>query len=1060
MPDLKWPTPCAVILILSFWMTGETFGQSVSLGTVEGDTFCVGQSVTLLPNINGFTLFTYELTFDGLAPNAMGTGSDWGDVGMPQLILSAPGTYTFTLSAQDGSVSDTDDVTILVLPYIEGTLSLTSLGEAYAEVTQEDGSTLFRYCGGVEDALFDFALNFDGLVNYATGTTVEIDWGDGSPILQNPSQLSGVVSHTYSPGSYDIHLVVSNPTGGSQSDCVTESIYNVFVGSAPDVTVSTAGNELCLPDATHEIALIGNGSEVNYELYYTDDSPGMFFVSSGDTSLVHAFDQSSCGEIVEGEFFTLENAFSATLVASNACSAGGIPTVITIGPIVVSQPPELDIVSDAGFAICPSAEVVLSNASTSPELVEEGGCTDEYKIYWELDEGLTLVSGNLGDPQGATGSDFDPTLWLTGDSSIVVTSDQNGFYQATMWAATRCGEDSTSVVIQVLESGSIEVDFPAQTICSGTASDPVTFSADPGVYSVVWRLFDEDGMSILPGAVDSVDQVVGIGVGSVTVPSWDLYNYGEEPYTIYVQASVPCPTSDPLTHAITVQPEPVIEVLSEDPVICSGEMLDIGFEVNTGDLLGWTVTPSPSVSGGQDGVGVSIQDVLVNEDATTASVDYVVSVLNAQCPGQPVTVTAEVLAGVPEIELDDVEVCAEQTVTPVELPMFSGINWVWENNNVDVGLDESGQDEFPVWVAQNATTNEVSSTVTVLGQVASCDLEVAGNFSVTVFPIPQAEVSVSPDGNLSCIDGLATLTPEFATPGTSVQSWNGEGVVSQDGNVLVVEADGTFLLELASDAGCTSMQEVAVGPVDDIAITGTSYLNPACAGEASGIIEVLADESEGVEYEWTNSASTENVASGLPQGSYEVMVTNVAGCQDSATFTLTDPAPLVVALQDSLVSECGEANGLLEALASGGTGALQYAWEEGSDAGLLDGIDEGDYDLVVSDANGCSLDTVFTLPCLELVPPIPNEFLSLNGDGLNERWIIENILYYTDATVKVFNRWGVEVFQAEPPYLNDWDGTNKRGEALPSATYFFVIDTKKKSQKPFQGFIEITNEQP
>ena len=114
----------------------------------------------------------------------------------------------------------------------------------------------------------------------------------------------------------------------------------------------------------------------------------------------------------------------------------------------------------------------------------------------------------------------------------------------------------------------------------------------------------------------------------------------------------------------------------------------------------------------------------------------------------------------------------------------------------------------------------------------------------------------------------------------------------------------------------------------------------------------------------------------------------------------------------------------------------------------------------MSDANGCSLDTVFTLPCLELVPPIPNEFLSLNGDGLNERWIIENILYYTDATVQVFNRWGVEVFQAEPPYLNDWDGTNKRGEALPSATYFFVIDTKKKSQKPFQGFIEITNEQP
>ena len=50
--------------------------------------------------------------------------------------------------------------------------------------------------------------------------------------------------------------------------------------------------------------------------------------------------------------------------------------------------------------------------------------------------------------------------------------------------------------------------------------------------------------------------------------------------------------------------------------------------------------------------------------------------------------------------------------------------------------------------------------------------------------------------------------------------------------------------------------------------------------------------------------------------------------------------------------------------------------------------------------------------------------------------------------------------QAVVSLPNDWDGTNKRGEALPSATYFFVIDTKKKSQKPFQGFIAITNEQP
>jgi gliding motility-associated-like protein len=127
---------------------------------------------------------------------------------------------------------------------------------------------------------------------------------------------------------------------------------------------------------------------------------------------------------------------------------------------------------------------------------------------------------------------------------------------------------------------------------------------------------------------------------------------------------------------------------------------------------------------------------------------------------------------------------------------------------------------------------------------------------------------------------------------------------------------------------------------------------------------------------------------------------------------------------------------------------------------LLDGIDAGVYNLVVQDANGCELDTTFTMVCLELVPPTPNEFISPNNDGLNEAWFIDNILYYTEATVQVYNRWGVEVYRAEPPYLNDWDGTNKQGQVLPSATYFYVIDTKKKSQKPFTGFLELQTEKP
>jgi gliding motility-associated-like protein len=85
-----------------------------------------------------------------------------------------------------------------------------------------------------------------------------------------------------------------------------------------------------------------------------------------------------------------------------------------------------------------------------------------------------------------------------------------------------------------------------------------------------------------------------------------------------------------------------------------------------------------------------------------------------------------------------------------------------------------------------------------------------------------------------------------------------------------------------------------------------------------------------------------------------------------------------------------------------------------------------------------------------------NGFLSPNNDNKNDIWVVENLSFYKDNKVTVYNRWGNVVFESEP-YENDWNGCFK-GDAtqvLPAATYFYVIDTKKKSQDPFTGYIEI-----
>ena len=78
-----------------------------------------------------------------------------------------------------------------------------------------------------------------------------------------------------------------------------------------------------------------------------------------------------------------------------------------------------------------------------------------------------------------------------------------------------------------------------------------------------------------------------------------------------------------------------------------------------------------------------------------------------------------------------------------------------------------------------------------------------------------------------------------------------------------------------------------------------------------------------------------------------------------------------------------------------------------------------------------------------------------NGDGINDTWLIINIENYPNSMVRVFNRWGDEVFNKRN-YLSDWDGTNK-GKNLPeAASYYYQIDLEGNGTVNYDGWIYIT----
>ncbi|MFI1773140.1 gliding motility-associated C-terminal domain-containing protein [Thalassobellus citreus] len=85
---------------------------------------------------------------------------------------------------------------------------------------------------------------------------------------------------------------------------------------------------------------------------------------------------------------------------------------------------------------------------------------------------------------------------------------------------------------------------------------------------------------------------------------------------------------------------------------------------------------------------------------------------------------------------------------------------------------------------------------------------------------------------------------------------------------------------------------------------------------------------------------------------------------------------------------------------------------------------------------------------------VPAEAFTPNGDGINDTWIIPGIDNYSNSLVRVYNRYGHEVF-ATKGYKNDWNGIYKsNSEKLPSGSYLYVIDLGNGSA-PLKGWLFI-----
>ncbi|MGN8056233.1 MBG domain-containing protein [Pedobacter sp. 22163] len=146
------------------------------------------------------------------------------------------------------------------------------------------------------------------------------------------------------------------------------------------------------------------------------------------------------------------------------------------------------------------------------------------------------------------------------------------------------------------------------------------------------------------------------------------------------------------------------------------------------------------------------------------------------------------------------------------------------------------------------------------------------------------------------------------------------------------------------------------------------------------------------------------------------------------------------------------------------TGAASYVWSTAS--GIITGQNSASltvrpretttYTVTATNGSGCSQSQSITITVAEDLSKIKaNNILTPNNDGFNDKWVIENIDYYPNNEVKVFDKAG-RIIYSKKAYDNSWDGT-VNGTALSEGTYYYIVDFGTDKMR-VKGFITLVRE--
>ncbi len=947
-----------------------------SLGCTVVDSFAISEPDPLSINLFGTDLTCFGANDGDITADVQGGTSPYTylwNTGATSAVL--PGLSEGTYSVVVTDASGCSDSTSITLAQPDELMVNTALTQEVSCFGQNDGAVSVNAFGGFGGFTYSWSNGGSGtsLSGLPAGSyvvtaidlngcqakdTVEVpqpaDLIVTATVLSN-SSCSGLANGsavvTYSGGSASYSVLWSN---GATTDTISGLVagsYTVWVTDASgcvdsaNVTISQPGSLLVNVLSKVNVSCFGgtNGSATAFAS--SGSGPVSYLWSNGQTSpaatglgagtyQVTATDGAGC-TATASTTITQPAQLIATINLQAPVSCAGGSNGSLLAQVTGGNPP-YNFFWNTGQ----SGPVLSSLQAGTYFVIATGskGCLDtasfvltapaQVVVDVATQQAVTCFGGNNGSAMVvATGGNGGFTyLWSNGGTGPIQTGLSAGSYTVTATDANGC-TGQTVVTIGQASQLLATATVLANSTCNGLATGQaiVNYSGGSGGYTVLWS----------NGATS--DSISGLAAGA---------------YSVIVTDQAGC--SDTAFVTVTQPGNLALVVLANDSVSC------FGGNDGTASVLasGGTAPYSYAWSNGQTGPSAS----------GLAAGNFVVTATDAQgCTSQTtisISEPAQLLVSIST--LGDISCFGgnDGSLSALASGGTAPYTFLWSNGGIASTQNSLSAGTCLVTVTDASGCPDTASAV--LTEPDSVLVQVVSGTDVSCF-----------GGN----DGSAVVAATGGNGGFSYL-WSNGGT----GPVQTGLSAGSYTVTATDANGCTAQTNVTVGQPTQLLATATVLANSTCNGLATGQAMVnYGGGSGGYTVLWSNGATSDSL-SGLAAGAYSVIVTDQAGCSDTAFVTITQPGNLALAvLANDSVSCFGGNDGSASVLASGGTAPYSYAWSNVQTGPSASGLAVGTVDVTVTDAQGCTAQTsvVISQPAqlLTSISPLSNISCFGGGDG-------------------------------------------------------------------------------